>query len=141
MPTRTFCSIVGLAILLSAQAVVQGHDSIRVEFTTSDGIAIVGDYWTPLDMSKPAPAVILLHMYKSDRSAWLPLVLALEEAGFAIMTIDLRGHGESTAREPRTRVKSPVRSLVFGTSHTVVVAVGGNCGPACRIGVYRLANV
>ncbi len=73
----------------------------RVEYTTSDGVVIIGDYWMPKDANTPAPAVILLHMYRSDRSAWRPLVSVLEDTGFAIMAIDLRGHGESIKPEDR----------------------------------------
>lgn len=79
-----------------ARAAVVVHDPIPVAFTTTDGVHIVGDYWTPIDMSAKAPAVILLHMYRSDRSAWHEQIIALEYAGFAIMAIDLRGHGDST---------------------------------------------
>lgn len=74
---------------------VTAHEPIRAEFTTSDGVKIVGDYWTPLDTSQAAPVVILLHMYKSDRKAWAPQIVSLEKEGFAILAIDLRGHGES----------------------------------------------
>lgn len=89
-------ALTGLASLAA-----EAHESIGVEYTTADGVVIVGDYWTPIDMSKKAPAVILLHMYRSDRSAWLPLVPELEKAGFAVLTIDLRGHGQSTKPEDR----------------------------------------
>ncbi|MBI4578701.1 MAG: alpha/beta fold hydrolase [Planctomycetes bacterium] len=41
------------------------------------------------------PMVILLHMYGQDRSTWDPLVPVLHRAGFAVLAIDLRGHGES----------------------------------------------
>lgn len=84
-----------LAILLAAASVVHAHEPIPVNYTTSDGVNIVGDYWTPIDMSKPAPAIILLHMYQSERKTWYPQIVALEYAGFAIMIIDMRGHGES----------------------------------------------
>ena len=73
----------------------------RVEYTTSDGVVIIGDYWMPKNADTFAPAAILLHMYRSDRSAWRPLVSVLEEAGFAVLAIDMRGHGESIKPEDR----------------------------------------
>ena len=73
----------------------------RVEYTTSDGVVIIGNSWMPKDANTPAAAVILLHRYRSDRSAWRPLISLLEDAGFAIMAIDLRGHGESIKPEDR----------------------------------------
>ena len=81
--------------------ILHAGEPYRVEYTTSDGVVIIGDYWIPKDANTPAPAVILLHMYRSDRSAWRPLVSVLEDAGFAIMAIDLRGHGESIKPEDR----------------------------------------
>ncbi len=99
--------------LFSSATVLYAREPYRLEYTTSDGVVIIGDYWTPMDMSKKAPAVILLHMYQSDRSAWLPLVPALEEAGFAILAIDLRGHGESIKPEDR-KLEKKVRDRDTG---------------------------
>lgn len=90
-----FATACTLAVVCVGSVAI-AHEPIRVTYTTSDGVEIVGDYWTPIDMKKPAPAVILLHMYTSQRTAWHPQVVALEYAGFAIMSIDLRGHGDST---------------------------------------------
>jgi pimeloyl-ACP methyl ester carboxylesterase len=42
-----------------------------------------------------APMIILLHMYKHDRSSYDPLIPILHKAGFACLAIDLRGHGDS----------------------------------------------
>ena len=81
--------------------ILYGGEPHRVEKPTSAGVVIVGDYWIPKDANPPAQAVILLHMYRSDRSAWRPLISLLEDAGFAIMAIDLRGHGESIKPEDR----------------------------------------
>ncbi|MCH8853930.1 MAG: alpha/beta fold hydrolase [Planctomycetes bacterium] len=103
MPKHGYLLVLALTWL--ASPVAEAHESIGVEYTTADGVVIVGDYWTPIDMSKKAPAVILLHMFRSDRSAWLPLVPELEKAGFAVMTIDLRGHGQSIKPEDRHLAK------------------------------------
>jgi len=76
----------------------------RVVFTTYDGVAIAADYYPPKPGPSGAPMVILLHMYRSDRSAWKPLIEPLHEAGFAILALDLRGHGESATEQTRRRV-------------------------------------
>ncbi len=86
---------------LCSTTILHAGEPHRVEYTTSDGVVIIGDYWMPKDTNTPAPAVILLHMYGSDRSAWRRLVSVLEGAGFAIMAIDMRGHGESIKPEDR----------------------------------------
>lgn len=71
----------------------------RVTLETDDKVPviIVGAYTPPPpDPKAPRrPAVVLLHMYGEDRSSFDPLVPALHEAGFAVLAIDLRGHGES----------------------------------------------
>jgi pimeloyl-ACP methyl ester carboxylesterase len=65
-------------------------------FLTDDQIEIHGTY-TPPATKEPAkaPIVILLHMYNKNRSGFDPLLPALHEAGFAVLAIDMRGHGES----------------------------------------------
>ena len=72
-----------------------------VRFTTEDGVKIVGDLSLPSATKDRAPVAILLHMYRSDRSAWKPLVPKLTQAGFVVLAIDLRGHGESI--EPKSQ--------------------------------------
>ena len=98
---RAIAAVLLAAGVLGCSAAAQGHEPARIKYTTSDGVTIVGDYWTPIDMDHKAPVVILLHMYRSNRHAFEPLVPALEQAGFAILTIDLRGHGESIEPESR----------------------------------------
>ncbi|GJM24744.1 MAG: hypothetical protein DHS20C16_11590 [Phycisphaerae bacterium] len=67
----------------------------QTEFKTDDGITIIGDYYPPTGRAI-SPVAILLHMYKHDRTTWAPLVEPLHEAGFAVLAIDMRGHGQST---------------------------------------------
>lgn len=87
--------LAGALALGIAASPAAAHDPIPVEYTTADGVKIKGSYWTPIGRVETAPVAILLHMYQSDRDAWVPQIVALEYAGFAIMTIDLRGHGKS----------------------------------------------
>lgn len=69
-------------------------------FKTKDDVEITGDYYPPAGQT-PSPVVVLLHMYRSNRTAWKPLVPQLHEAGFAVLAIDLRGHGDSV--KPRAQ--------------------------------------
>lgn len=68
----------------------------RVEFSTSDGVKIVGDYYSVSDAN--APAVLLLHMMPSDKKSWASFAQKLQADGFQVLAIDLRGHGESTRK-------------------------------------------
>lgn len=68
----------------------------KISFQTSDSVTIYGDWALP---SGAAAAVLLLHMMPATRISWLPLSRELNEAGFATLAIDLRGHGESVTRD------------------------------------------
>ena len=70
----------------------------RVTFQTDDNdkVTIVGDFYpAKTEGGELPPVVILLHMYKRDRSDWKPLIPELQKRGIAALAIDLRGHGES----------------------------------------------
>ena len=75
-----------------------------VTFETFDGKVIHGDYYACKATETATPMVILLHMYRSNRTAFKPLITPLHEAGFAVLAIDLRGHGESATEKTRARV-------------------------------------
>lgn len=66
--------------------------SERVSFTTSDGVEIVGDFYP----SHGKAFAILLHMMPATRESWKPFAAHLVEAGYSVLAIDERGHGEST---------------------------------------------
>ncbi|MEW6253603.1 MAG: alpha/beta fold hydrolase, partial [Planctomycetota bacterium] len=67
-----------------------------VSFHAADGVRIAADYYPPPSAERgDAPAVILLHGYAADRKIWEPLIAPLHQAGFAVLALDLRGHGES----------------------------------------------
>jgi len=75
----------------------------KVEFTTADGIKIHAIY-VPAGASEAdrqplsdVPAVVLLHMYRSDKSSWQPLFAPFVRRGMALLAIDMRGHGQSVA--------------------------------------------
>lgn len=64
----------------------------RITFETSDNVTIVGDYYE----GGRDKAVLLLHMMPATRASWVAFANALTAAGFSVLAIDLRGHGEST---------------------------------------------
>jgi pimeloyl-ACP methyl ester carboxylesterase len=69
---------------------VQTH-SHNVFFTSNDGLKLAGEFaGDPKD-----PPVVLLHGGGQTRHAWKKTQMALAEAGFYTLAMDLRGHGES----------------------------------------------
>ncbi|MFH0954644.1 MAG: alpha/beta fold hydrolase [Candidatus Micrarchaeota archaeon] len=67
----------------------------KVSFQTKDGVVIVADFLTS-DSSK---AVILVHQLGSSKEAFSVLADLFNENGFAVLSLDLRGHGESAGKK------------------------------------------
>ena len=57
-----------------------------------EGVALVADFHPA---AEGAPVIMLLHMLNSNRAAWDPLIPDLSAAGYALLNIDMRGHGDS----------------------------------------------
>lgn len=120
-----------------------------VRFTTHEGIEIVGDFEHPggndaVSTSRPvAPVVILLHMYRSNRSAFRPLTSELNRAGFATLAIDLRGHGDSGGKLRDTLARSVEQrdSRVFNAMDGDVRAAYEFLAERKDIDISRLAIV
>ena len=81
----------------------QNHSGERVVFTSEDGVLLVGSYYKPrIGTSISTPSVILLHMLGMDRSTWDKFAQKLTQNGYAVLSVDLRGHGESIKQANHT---------------------------------------
>ncbi len=68
----------------------------RVIFASDDGVSLVGSYYKPsIGINNSTPSVILLHMLGSDRGMWNNFAQKLSQNGYVVLSVDLRGHGES----------------------------------------------
>ncbi|MBN2445294.1 MAG: alpha/beta fold hydrolase, partial [Phycisphaerae bacterium] len=76
-----------------------------VSFPAYDDYTLSADYYAPKSAREPAPVVILLHDCGADRTCWQPLIAPLYQAGFAVLALDLRGHGHSATSETQSRVE------------------------------------
>jgi len=85
-------SLVLLAILLTSQPVAAA--GTRVSIAAADGVSIAGEFHEA--SSRPAPAVLLVHMLSRSRADWGGLPDRLRDAGITVLAIDLRGHGQSS---------------------------------------------
>ncbi|HET9182478.1 MAG TPA: alpha/beta hydrolase [Candidatus Angelobacter sp.] len=63
-----------------------------VDLTAADGIKLKASYFSS---GKPGPGVLLLHQCDHDRRIWDGLAQQLAAAGISVVTMDLRGFGES----------------------------------------------
>jgi pimeloyl-ACP methyl ester carboxylesterase len=105
MSARKSLPLVLLVVTIIAAALpARAIEPREVSFTTDDGVQISADFYAPKPDATPAPMVILLHMYRSNRTAWRPLIGPLHDAGFAVLAIDMRGHGKSATKETARRV-------------------------------------
>lgn len=75
---------------------VENLSTQTVKFTTTDGVEIVGKYYTP--ELTPLGAVLFLHMMPATKESWESVAQALQQARFTSLAIDLRGHGESVKK-------------------------------------------
>ena len=76
--------------------------SSAVSFKTKDKLILKGSYYAPKkskSKSKAAPAALLIHDAGSDRSELEPVAGYLQKRGFAVLVVDLRGHGESAEKD------------------------------------------
>ena len=113
MSVRALWLCLVLAIPLAAGAEgTRRQLSLPVSFETSDGFVLKGDLTSSADTR--APVAILLHMYRSNRSAWAPLVPELIAAGFTVLAIDQRAHGESQQRRGERVDVASVPRAAFG---------------------------
>ena len=81
-----------LIFTFSLIAAQDAPDFETVERESADGATLVADVYAA---ETDAPVILLLHMLNSDRAAYDPLIPDLREAGYALLNIDMRGHGES----------------------------------------------
>ncbi len=69
-----------------------------VHIASSDGIILAGSYWPAPGgrAGRSAPAVLLLHGNNNTRGSMTRLAEWLNGQGYGVLTVDFRGHGQST---------------------------------------------
>ena len=89
-----FHQAVILLILFSfSLAMTAQSESEFAAIQAADGVSLAGDFYPSAEES--APLIIALHMLNSNRSAYAPIIPDLQAAGYALLNVDLRGHGDS----------------------------------------------
>src|SRR5215475_10590 len=74
---------------------------------TFDLVELHASFVLPVGVPAPIPAVLLLHGFGEDRSVWRDFTKQLLGSGWAVMGLDLRGHGESRLKNQRPIEVSP----------------------------------
>lgn len=116
----------------------RGYEIVDVAMETSDGIAIKGSYYNASE--EDAPGVILLHMLTRNRGDWHEFARELQVAGYGVLAIDLRGHGESGLDYRKFSPGDDFKDMVLdvaaakeylieeGTSADKIAIIGGSIG-------------
>ena len=96
-----------LAALLSAPITTSSSATVRpvrslpggvekVQIKTSDDVRLAATYYSPRKNER-APAVLLVHDAGGAQDQLASIAESLNKKGFGVLTIDLRGHGDSKA--------------------------------------------
>jgi alpha-beta hydrolase superfamily lysophospholipase len=92
--TLAFLGMVAGAQPFRAASDAAEFRSQRVTLRTADGVTIAATWYEP--STRPAPAVLLVHMLNRSRREWDAVASHLASEGIGALAIDLRGHGESS---------------------------------------------
>lgn len=77
--------------------------------TASDGVRLAASFYPPASAA-PAPGVLLIHMLGRDRTDWAALAKDLQSRGYAVLALDLRGHGDSVGPIDWAKAPADVRA-------------------------------
>jgi pimeloyl-ACP methyl ester carboxylesterase len=130
------CLLLLLPCLIYAQA--EHPESQTVQLSAEDGLTLVGDYFAPtLASDEGASAILFVHQHGGNRGEVSVLAQPLIDAGYALLAVDLRGHGETGGDENWSAVTEDLQAWMDWLKSqpgiqpskglmTVGVAVGGN---------------
>ena len=90
--------LLAAAALLALAAMPAAAGSMDVDLKAADGTMLKATYMSP---GKPGPAMLLVHQCNMDRKSWTGIASQLVDAGVHVLTMDLRGFGESGGAGPR----------------------------------------
>ncbi|MFT4538434.1 MAG: dienelactone hydrolase [Planctomycetota bacterium] len=84
---------------MSAPAARRSSKGEDVRIETRDHVRLGGTFYGPKSTKGKAPAALLVHDAGGDRSEVEDLAVQLQKRGFAVLAIDLRGHGDSVSED------------------------------------------
>ena len=69
-----------------------GSTPVAVSVNAPDGLALQGVFYPPIGQT-PAPGLLLLHMLGRQKEDWGELAARLQQLGYGVLAVDMRGHG------------------------------------------------
>ena len=104
-----------------------------------DGLVLKGTLYLPDGAKEPRPVVILLPKMASDRKSWGNFPKKLSAAGYAVLALDQRGHGESVWQGKKRKVFTKFTNSEFAKMVTDLEAVLAALSKQKKIDVARVA--
>jgi dienelactone hydrolase len=89
MRRSIFVAVIVLFTLITPTAFASSTD---VDLTADDGTRLKATYTSP---GQPGPGMLLIHQCNMDRSSWAGITEQLTAAGVHVLSMDLRGFGDS----------------------------------------------
>lgn len=80
-------------------AATAASEGETVDIKTRDNLTLKGSFYAPKKKGYRAPAALLVHGAGEDRAQLEKISVTLQKRGFAVLSIDLRGHGDSRSEE------------------------------------------
>ncbi|MBL8693210.1 MAG: alpha/beta fold hydrolase [Planctomycetes bacterium] len=133
---RTILAASALPCLL-AFAAVQKPNAFKIE--TDDGYTIAGDLAVPKRKEGKAPLVIFIHDAEGKRAPFAEPANKFFRAGFATVTFDLRGHGESTKGKNGRDIE--IKDELFKSMRRDLAAVLKHCGDQAGVDTDSLVLI
>jgi len=141
-------------LMLPPTPAVQAKKEVfDIGMVTEDGVHIQGTYYRPAAVN--APGVVLLHMLGRNRHDWDAFARDLQNAGYGVIAIDLRGHGDSGGKRQwanmthdaaiaasfiRSRPEiDPGRIIMMGASIGANIAINAAAADVAILGVALLS--
>jgi len=96
----------------AAPAPVAGPDVVSL--TTEDKLVLQADYYKPRASDEAVPGALLIHDAGGSRADLQPFAERLQKSGFAVLVLDLRGHGASRGDQPPwSELSEPARARLW----------------------------
>jgi dienelactone hydrolase len=84
--------------------------SFQMSFTAPDGLTLASTYYGAA--VRPAPTVLLLHMYGGTKAAWGTFAVSLQQTGYNVVALDLRGHGDTGSAQDWSKARQDIVSVL-----------------------------
>lgn len=88
----------------------------QVQIATEDKVMLAGALYTPKAAKHAAPAALLIHDAGGSRADLKDMADRLHKQGFVVLSIDLRGHGESVEAGDWAKLDEDARKSTWAAS-------------------------